>query len=189
MSAETQAAPKASAGYSYFVVWFLAIVYTLNFLDRQIVSILGKQISAELHLTKTEFGLLGGTSFALLYTTCSIGVAYLADRVSRKWIIALACAIWSRLHRALRHGAELHADPALPDGRGLRRSGRFAALLFADLRLFPGRAPRHGAGDLFAGRARGLDAGCVPGRQAGPGLRLAHGLLRGRRAEASSWRS
>lgn len=95
MSAETQAAPKASAGYSYFVVWFLAIVYTLNFLDRQIISILGKQISAELHLTKTQFGLLGGTSFALLYTTCGIGVAYLADRVSRKWIIALACAIWS----------------------------------------------------------------------------------------------
>lgn len=96
MSAETQAAPvKASTGYSYFVVWFLAIVYTLNFLDRQIVSILGKQISAELHLSKTEFGLLGGTSFALLYTTCGIGVAYLADRVSRKWIIGLACAIWS----------------------------------------------------------------------------------------------
>jgi len=95
MSAETQPAPKASTGYSYFVAWFLAIVYTLNFLDRQIVSILGKDISAELHLTKTEFGLLGGTSFALLYTTCGIGVAYLADRVSRKWIIALACAIWS----------------------------------------------------------------------------------------------
>lgn len=95
MSVDTQAAPKASAGYSYFVVWFLAVVYTLNFLDRQIISILGKQISAELHLTKTQFGLLGGTSFALLYTTCGIGVAYLADRVSRKWIIALACAIWS----------------------------------------------------------------------------------------------
>lgn len=95
MSVTTSTPAKASAGYSYFVVWFLAIVYTLNFLDRQIVSILGKQISAELHLTKTEFGLLGGTSFALLYTTCGIGVAYLADRVSRKWIIGLACAIWS----------------------------------------------------------------------------------------------
>jgi MFS family permease len=95
MSAETQAAPTASKAYSYFVVWFLALVYTLNFLDRQIVSILGKDISAELHLTKTQFGLLGGTSFALLYTTCGIGVAYLADRVSRKWIIGLACAIWS----------------------------------------------------------------------------------------------
>lgn len=87
--------PHKSTGYSYFVVWFLAVVYTLNFLDRQIISILGKDISAELHLTKTQFGLLGGTSFALLYTTCGIGVAYLADRMSRKGIIALACAIWS----------------------------------------------------------------------------------------------
>jgi len=99
MSVETAASPQksaqASGSYGYFVVWFLAIVYTLNFLDRQIVSILGKDISAELHLTKTQFGLLGGTSFALLYTTCGIGVAYLADRVSRKWIIALACGIWS----------------------------------------------------------------------------------------------
>jgi MFS family permease len=84
-----------SGAYRYLVVWFLAVVYTLNFLDRQIVSILGKQISTELHLSKTEFGLLGGTSFALLYTTCGIGVAYLADRASRKWIIAMACAIWS----------------------------------------------------------------------------------------------
>lgn len=89
------AAAKSSLGYSYVVVWFLAIVYTMNFLDRQIVSILGKQISADLHLTKTQFGLLGGTTFALLYTTCGIGVAYLADRVSRTWVIALACAIWS----------------------------------------------------------------------------------------------
>jgi len=99
MSVQTAAAetaqPHKSSGYSYFVVWFLAIVYTLNFIDRQIISILGKDISAELHLTKTQFGLLGGTSFALLYTTCGIGVAYLADRMSRKWIIALACAIWS----------------------------------------------------------------------------------------------
>lgn len=96
MSEQAATAPKqASAGYSWFVVWFLALIYTLNFLDRQIVSILGKQISADLNLSKTEFGLLGGTSFALLYTTCGIGVAYLADRVSRKWIIGVACAIWS----------------------------------------------------------------------------------------------
>lgn len=95
MSVEAPARPRETSSYSNFVVAFLAVVYTLNFLDRQIISILGKQISAELHLSKTQFGLLGGTAFALLYTTCGIGVAYLADRMSRKWIIALACAIWS----------------------------------------------------------------------------------------------
>ena len=92
---DATAPTKTVTNYSYFVVWFLAIVYTMNFLDRQIVSILGKQISAELGLTKTQFGLLGGTTFALLYTTCGIGMAYLADRVSRTWVIAVSCTIWS----------------------------------------------------------------------------------------------
>lgn len=92
---QSKAPAGASVGYSWFVVWFLAAIYTLNFLDRQIISILGKQISAELNLSKTEFGLLGGTSFALLYTTAGIAVAFLADRVSRKWIIGVSCAIWS----------------------------------------------------------------------------------------------
>ena len=74
MSADTRAAPaKASTGYSYFVVWFLAVIYTLNFLDRQIVSILGKDISRELHLSKTEFGLLGGPSVALLSASGGAG--------------------------------------------------------------------------------------------------------------------
>jgi MFS family permease len=86
---------RGSNAYRNFVVWFLAVIYTMNFLDRQIVSILGKQISHELHLTKTEFGLLGGTTFAVLYTTCGIAVAYLADRANRAWIIAFACAVWS----------------------------------------------------------------------------------------------
>jgi MFS family permease len=95
MTDATATRPAAATSYSYFVVGFLAVIYTLNFLDRQIVSILGKQISADLGLSKTEFGFLGGTSFALLYTTAGIGVAWLADRVSRKWIIGVSCAIWS----------------------------------------------------------------------------------------------
>lgn len=89
------APPRTVSGYSYFVVGFLALVYTMNFLDRQIVSILGKQISTELHLSKTQFGYLGGTFFAVTYTTFGIGVAYIADRAKRTWVIAFACAVWS----------------------------------------------------------------------------------------------
>ena len=95
MTTTTPAGAKPAMGYSYFVVCFLALVYTMNFLDRQIVSILGKQISTELHLTKTQFGYLGGTFFALTYTTFGIGVAYIADRASRTWVIAFACTVWS----------------------------------------------------------------------------------------------
>jgi len=93
-TAEATAAPS-SKSYRYLVAGMLALVYTFNFLDRQIVSILGKDISAELHLTKTQFGLLGGTAFALFYTVCGIPVAWLCDRGNRIAIMSVACAIWS----------------------------------------------------------------------------------------------
>ena len=95
MTAAAATEVQARPGYRYVVVWMLALVYTLNFLDRQIVAILGKYISADLHLTKTQFGLMGGTAFAVFYTVCGIPVAYLADRGNRIWIMSGACAIWS----------------------------------------------------------------------------------------------
>ncbi len=95
MTAATTTAPTAGKGYRYLVVGLLAIVYTFNFLDRQIVAILGKAISTELHLSKTQFGLLGGTAFAIFYTVCGIPVAWLSDRRNRIWIMSAACALWS----------------------------------------------------------------------------------------------
>lgn len=95
MTAATTQAGAKTPGYSYFVAWMLFVIYTFNFLDRQIIGILGRDISAELNLTKTQFGLLGGTSFALFYTVCGIPVAWLSDRGRRVWIMSIACATWS----------------------------------------------------------------------------------------------
>jgi MFS family permease len=95
MTAQTTADGAKTPAYSYFVAWVLFVVYTLNFLDRQIIGILGKDIVAELHLTKTQFGLMGGTAFALFYTVCGIPVAWLSDRGRRIWIMSGACALWS----------------------------------------------------------------------------------------------
>jgi MFS family permease len=82
-------------GYSYFVAIFLALIYTLNFLDRQIISILAEPIRKDLNLTDTQLGMLGGIAFAAFYTTFGIPVAWMADRGRRVWIISGACALWS----------------------------------------------------------------------------------------------
>ncbi|MGO7733195.1 MFS transporter [Rhizobium leguminosarum] len=79
----------------YVALICLTTVYTLNFIDRQIISILKDPIATELDLSDTELGLLGGLAFALLYTTLAIPVAWLADRFSRVWILSLALALWS----------------------------------------------------------------------------------------------
>jgi predicted MFS family arabinose efflux permease len=85
---------KASA-YSYVIVCVLAVVYTFNFLDRQLMSILQESIRADLHLTDTELGMVTGLAFALVYTFLGIPIAWLADRTHRVRIVAIACAVWS----------------------------------------------------------------------------------------------
>jgi len=72
--------PKRSAS---LVLALLLIAYIFNFLDRQILGILGPSIQADLHLTNTQFGAIGGFAFALLYSGLGIPFAYLADRTSR----------------------------------------------------------------------------------------------------------
>lgn len=95
MEVQAGAAPPPSMGYRYLVVWLLAIAYTLNFLDRQIVAILAEPIRKDLNLTDTQLGMLGGIAFAAFYTTFGLPVAWLADRTNRVRVIAAACGLWS----------------------------------------------------------------------------------------------
>ena len=77
------------------VLGVLLLAYIFNFLDRQILGILAAPIKADLHLTDAQFGALGGTAFALLYAFLGIPLALLADRTSRRAVIAAALAVWS----------------------------------------------------------------------------------------------
>jgi sugar phosphate permease len=93
-AASTPAAP-ASKNYRYLVVIVLAVVYTFNFMDRQIMSILQEPIRKELNLSDTQLGMLTGLAFALFYTTFGVLLAWAADRFRRTWIMAASCAVWS----------------------------------------------------------------------------------------------
>ena len=77
------------------VLALLLLAYIFNFLDRQILGILGPAIQADLNLTNAEFGAIGGTAFALLYAALGIPLAYLADRTSRSAVVAGSLAVWS----------------------------------------------------------------------------------------------
>jgi MFS family permease len=89
-----------SPGYRAYVMFILVVVYTFNFIDRQIVGILAVPIKADLNLTDTQLGLMGGLAFALFYTGLGIPVAILADRWKRTWIMTAALTIWSGMTAA-----------------------------------------------------------------------------------------
>jgi len=91
--------PK-SPTYRAYVMFILVVVYTFNFIDRQIVGILAVPIKADLGLSDTQLGLMGGLAFALFYTGLGIPVAMLADRWKRVWIMTAALTIWSAMTAA-----------------------------------------------------------------------------------------
>ena len=80
-----------------YVLGVLLVVYTFNFIDRQILSILIESIKADLGLSDQALGFLSGFAFAAFYATLGIPIARWADRGNRRNLISLALAVWSAM--------------------------------------------------------------------------------------------
>src|SRR6187549_2012520 len=90
-----QLVQPAEDARSWAVLAVLCFVYALNFLDRQLLSILAKPIQDTLHVTDGQLGLIGGLYFAFFYCFIAVPVGWYADRTNRVNVLSLACAIWS----------------------------------------------------------------------------------------------
>ncbi|ESQ74800.1 MFS transporter [Asticcacaulis sp. AC402] len=92
---EANPTPQTGVPGRHFILILLILVYILNFLDRQIISILAVPIKAEFDITDAQLGWLLGLAFGSVYSILAIPAAWLADRFSRVWIMTGALAIWS----------------------------------------------------------------------------------------------
>lgn len=93
--ASQQDNPYSSKKTRNYVLVLLTIVYTFNFIDRQLLSILQESIKADLLLSDAQLGLLTGFAFAMFYVTAGIPIARLADRSNRRNIVAISVGLWS----------------------------------------------------------------------------------------------
>ena len=75
----------------------LFLVSFFNYMDRYMLAVLLPAIKADLQLSDTEIGFITGLAFTLFYATMGIPIARLADRYSRKNIIAIALSVWSAM--------------------------------------------------------------------------------------------
>src|SRR3954453_14952467 len=96
MSVQTAATAKPPAR-RYYVLALLTIIYPLNFLHRTIFNVLIEPIKKEFQLSDTMLGLLAGFGFVLMYSVLGMPIARLADRRSRRNIVALGLAFWSAM--------------------------------------------------------------------------------------------
>ena len=85
--------------YQGWVLFVLLLVYILNFIDRQVLSLVFDDVKADLALSDTQLGLLTA-AFAVFYTAAGIPIARLADVTSRRGILAASLGVWSLLTAA-----------------------------------------------------------------------------------------
>ena len=84
-----------SSRYRTYVLSALTLIYILNFVDRGLLAVVGPDLVPELGLSDTQFGLLTGFGFALLYTIVGIPLARYADAGHRVWIMTVCVTLWS----------------------------------------------------------------------------------------------
>jgi MFS family permease len=73
------------------------LVYIVNFIDRQILSILVGDIKRDLGVSDAQIGFLYGTAFAVFYALFGIPLGRLADSWYRGRLMAMGLALWSSM--------------------------------------------------------------------------------------------
>jgi MFS family permease len=84
-----------SPAYVRYALCLMLAIYVVNFLDRQVVSILAEPIKNDLGLADWQIGMMSGFAFAIFYSVLGVPIARAAERGHRPRIISLSLVAWS----------------------------------------------------------------------------------------------
>ena len=149
----------------------LLVIYTLNFVDRQVIAILAAPIKEDLGLNNTQIGLITGFAFALFYSILGVPIAWLADRFNRVTIIAAACALWSAMTALCGLAGNFVQLFAARVGVGVGEAG----CLPASVSLISDLVPEEKRASALAIFAMGVPLGTVAGLWVGGAFAEAYG--------------
>ena len=89
--------PTGPSPYAWAVLALMFTTTAFNVADRNLMNILIPPIQAEFGATDAQMGLLVGVAFAVVHNATILPIAFLADRRSRRLIIAGGLFLWSGL--------------------------------------------------------------------------------------------
>ena len=85
--------PSALAGWWATLVFFL--LYSLSFIDRQLLNLLVEPVKAALQVSDFEVSLLQGMTFAVFYTFFGVAIGWMVDNGPRRPIVFVGVVLWS----------------------------------------------------------------------------------------------
>lgn len=97
MTAITAKAASPTIPGRWYTLAILTGLYTLNSIDRNVVSIVAEPIKNEHHLGDSQIGLLIGLAYAVSFAVAGIPLGLLVDRVNRTRFAAAILLVWSSL--------------------------------------------------------------------------------------------
>ncbi|MDZ4778489.1 MAG: MFS transporter [Alphaproteobacteria bacterium] len=97
---QSSSAPTTVKTGAYGFLGFMVVLNVMNILDRQLLPTFANEIVADLSLSKSQFGLLSGILFVLLYGILSPFMGMIADTTHRPRFAAMGLALWSALTAA-----------------------------------------------------------------------------------------
>lgn len=107
----TEAAVSAPAhawgAHTVYPLGFLTLISAFNYLDRAVLGLALPLIKREMLVSDTALGLASGLAFAVFYTLLGVPIAWLADRWSRRNVIAIGFAFWSLMTALTRFVADI----------------------------------------------------------------------------------
>jgi MFS family permease len=89
-----------STAYAWYVAALLTLTQIVSYLDRFLPSLVLQPIKHALALSDFQIGLLLGPAFVVFYVALGVPLGWLADRVSRRAILAVGIAIWCTMTAA-----------------------------------------------------------------------------------------
>ena len=145
----TMATDRVGVGRPWYLVSVLFLVTVLNFLDRQILSILLEPIKRDLGASDAEMGLLTGFAFVAFFALAAVPIARASDAHSRRNIIAVSLAFWSVMTMLSGYAASFLQLTVARAGLGVGEAATAPAAQSMLSDVFPGPR-RTGVLSLFA---------------------------------------
>ena len=148
---------------SRYALGLLFAVYFVHMMDRSVLLVLLEQIRVEFSLSDSQLAVLSGIGYALPYAIAGLPLGVLADRMSRKRLLAMLVLLWSAFTALAATSRNFLLLLVTRAGVGASEAGAPPTILSLVADLFPAQSRAGAVSVIYVAPLLGVMAGSYVG--------------------------